>query len=149
MIRHMACGDIEVVCSALRNLKYESPYFEEYPEDAEHVHKTLPGMLNSAGTVALIDDQYRGFMLGFVGCNWYSPVVEANEALLYVFEEHRGGRTAVALIRAFEQEAKRYGAVCVNAGASLGIREDSVIQLYLRLGYMRKGHGVTKRIEHV
>lgn len=149
MIRHMTCGDIDVVCSALRNLKYESPYFEGYPEDADHVHHTMPGMLDTPGTIALIDDQCRGFILGVVGPNWYSPVVEANEALLYVFEEYRGGRTAVALIRAFEQEARRYGAAFVNAGASLGIREDSVIQLYLRLGYKMKGHGVTKRIHDV
>lgn len=140
-------GDVEVVCSALRNLKYESPYFEDYPEDAEHVHKTLPGMLQTPGSVCLMDKQYRGFMIGFIGCNWYSPVIEATEALLYVFEEHRGGPTAMALIRAFEQEAKRYGAYCVNAGASLGIAEDKVIELYLRLGYERKGHGVIKRIQ--
>lgn len=149
MIRQMAPGDIDVICSALRNLKYESPYFEEYPEDEEHVHKTFPGMINTPGSLALIDEDCKGFMLGFVGCNWYSPIVEATEALLYVFEEYRGGRTAVALIRAFEQEARKYRAHCVNVGSSLGINDSGVENLYLRLGYSRKGHGLSKRLNYV
>lgn len=145
-IRQATVGDVEVICDALRNLKTESPYFDGYPEDAEYVHQTWPGLLNTPGTIALMEQDCKGFILGFVGGNWYSPVIECNEALLYVFPEHRGGRTAIALIRGLEQEARPYGAVCINAGSSLGINDPGVGRLYERLGYTKRGHGYRKQL---
>lgn len=148
MIRRMVESDLDFVCDILRWLEQESPYMKDHPHDEEHVKRHLRMFINTESIIPLVYEG-KGFMLGHVTAQWYSPRLDAHESLLFVYPEYRNGFTAVRLIKAFEQEARDRGAFSVSVGASLGITDKMLETLYEKLGYVRRGHGLTKRLDYV
>ena len=149
MIRRMTALDIPAVLDLLRGLRLESPVFGHYPEDEEYATAQLTLMVQSPVHIMLIDDQQRGVMFGYTGSPWWSPYYEANEMLLAIFPEYRGGSVAARLIKEFERVAQERSVRSINVGSSLGINDDLARALYQRLGYEPVGHGLTKRFNNV
>ncbi|MCY1708365.1 GNAT family N-acetyltransferase [Pannonibacter sp. SL95] len=146
MIRQATPQDIPAIIDLLYTLHSESPVYSEEPVDEFYVEANLLQMLESEGAVVLIDDEYRGFMIGAFAPNWFSRTVQAYEVILCIAPEHRGGILAARLIKEFERYAKSKGAVTVSAGASTGMSDERTINLYIRLGYVAKTPTVTKRL---
>lgn len=149
MIRQLTRGDVPELLDALREIKLLSPYYSEYAADEEHVRWQIGRMIDTAGYITICEQDMKGFMLGAVGPSWFSTTVEANEMMLFVFEEYRRSTVAIRLVRAFEHEAKGYGANKINVGSSLGIVDAGVERMYEFLGYKKRGHGLTKDINYV
>ncbi|QXP44069.1 acyl-CoA N-acyltransferase [Stappia phage SI01] len=137
MIRDMLPHDIDMVCELLIDMKNDSPTYRHVPDDWDYVSGNLQNMLQDPNTIALIDDGYRGFMLGGCHQQWYSAAREAYEYTLYVSIPWRGSTLAPRLIKAFEDRARSLGARRVFAGTTTGNNEDRTIALYERMGYMR------------
>lgn len=149
MIRSMSEQDIPQVLELLRMLRAESPTFNHYPEDERFATANLKFMVQAPTQIMLVDvreDVLTGVMFGYCGCPWFSPAYEANEMLLAVYEEFRGSSVAMRLIKEFERRAIEKSATAINVGASLGIADELAERLYIALGYVRNGHGLTKRI---
>jgi GNAT superfamily N-acetyltransferase len=121
---------------------------KDHPHDEEYVKRNLRAFIDTSTIIPLVYEG-KGLMLGHVTAQWYSPRVDAHESLLFVYPEHRNGFTAVRLIKAFEQVAREHNAFSVNVGASLGITDKMLEALYEKLGYVRRGHGLTKRLDYV
>lgn len=149
MIRKLCEDDIPFVLHLMRELRIESPVFRHYPADEAWVTQNLLAMMQAPTTIMLIDDKQRGVMFGYTGSPWWSPYYEANEMLLAVSTEYRGSPVAVRLIKEFERIATERNCRSVNVGSSLGINDERVVGLYSRLGYVSRGHGLTKRIDDV
>jgi hypothetical protein len=152
MITKITEDDVSNVCDLLRILRLESPYFNRYPADEPWTVQNLTTLIRNSNMIMIKDSQnssMRGVMFGATYCPWFSPFYEANEMLLAVFPEYRGSPAAVCLIKAFEQESVKRACRAVNVGSSLGIGDKRVEALYKRLGYVKHGLGLTKRIEDV
>lgn len=149
MIRQMTTDDISAVLDIMRELRHESPTFSHYPEDEPYATANLTVMVQSPTSIMLIDDDQRGVMFGYTGTPWWSPYYEANEMLLAVHSEHRGSSVAARLIKEFERVAVSRECRAINVGSSLGIADDLARRLYMKLGFVPRGQGLTKRIDHV
>ncbi|QOE32152.1 acyltransferase [Rhizobium phage Paso] len=146
MIRQLSLYDVVPICEMLIDLREESPEYQHVIEDWDHVPKYLKELICHPSFVGVMDDDYRGFMMGYVQEHWYSRRLDAQEQLLYVCPQHRGTLLAPRLIKSFEKEAKAKGALNVYAGATTGMAEERTIQLYERLGYRRTLPGVRKEL---
>lgn len=146
MIRDMSLYDVNAVCELLVDLRNESPEYKFVNEDWDHVPPRLRDMICHPGFIGVIDDDYRGYMIGYVQDHWYSSRIDAFEQLLYVAKDHRGSMLAPRLIKAFEKKAKEKGAENVYAGATTGMNEERTIELYKRLGYRVTLPGVRKEL---
>ena len=86
--------------------------------------------------VAEQDGEILGGILGALTPMWYSPSnLMASELAWWVAPEHRGGRAALQLLRAFEDWAKASGAKVITM-SDLRIGEDYPAgPLFERMGY--------------
>ena len=146
MIRPVSLYDVTPICELLVDLRRESPEYSFVEEDWSYVPDKLYAMICDPDFCGVIDDDYRGFMIGACQQHWYSTRRDAYEQLLYVGPEYRGGALAVKLIKAFEAQAKHMGAVHVYAGATTGMNEERTLQLYERMGYTRLTTPVRKAL---
>lgn len=144
MIRKIAQHDKHIITEMLSDLNYESTIYSEYPRNYEYVMENLEEMVDLPNFIGLIDEDYRGFMIGAMDVHWFTPVKYAVELLLFVQKEYRGGSLAFRLVRAFEGVAREQGCYEIRAGASTGINEERTIQLYEREGYSRFATPVRK-----
>ncbi|WKV17005.1 acetyltransferase [Nostoc phage NMeng1] len=144
----MQISDLDFVLDILKFVASESPYMQDQPRDEEYVTRHLRQFITTESIIPLVYVD-KGFMLGHVSAQWYSPRIEAHESLLFVYPEYRNGFTAIRLIKAFEQEARDRNAYSVSVGASLGIADKTLEAMYEKLGYIRRGHGLTKRLVYV
>lgn len=85
-------------------------------------------------------------MLGVVQQMWFSDALVGTELLVYVKPEHRGGITAMRLIKDFESYCKSRGCKEINVGSSAEISTDLVKRLYQKLGYSECGFLAHKEI---
>lgn len=146
MIRQMSLYDVVPVCEMLVDLKNSSPEYSFVVEDWDYVPNQLKNLLCNPKFIGVIDDDYRGFMIGAVDQYWYSSRKDAFEQTLLVNEEARGGMLALRLIKAFEKRAKELGAEYIHCGSTTGINEERTIQLYERMGYQRMTASVRKKL---
>ncbi|QWY83426.1 N-acetyltransferase protein [Rhizobium phage RHph_X3_9] len=146
MIRDMSLYDTLSVCEMLVDLRNESPEYAFVEEDWNYVPQQLNRMICDPDFIGIIDDDYRGFMIGSVQQHWYSSRRDAYEQLLWIGAPYRGTALAPRLIKAFEAKARSLGAVNLYAGASTGMNEERTIQLYERLGYTRLTAPVRKKL---
>lgn len=144
-MRSIVVRDTSFIISCLQALRLESPIYNECADDPEYVQGYLVNSLSSDLQFGAIIDGV-GFMLGVCGRQWYDSRLIAQEQLLYVKPEFRHSRNAVYLIRAFEEYAKDRSVCEVHAGATTGLNDTRVLDMYIRLGYERYKSGVRKRI---
>ena len=92
--------------------------------------------------VALLGDDIVGMMGGYCGSAYFSDDQVANDYLVYVTPEQRGGRAFLMLVKAFVSWATEQGAKQIRLGNSAMIAD--VGRLYERLGFDRVG-GIYRR----
>lgn len=105
------------------------------------------GMLKSIYcSLAYKSEKPVGFMMGVVHPMWFSNELAGYELTLYVDKDHRGGLSAVRLIKDFESYCKERGAKDVCVGSSAEISTDAARRLYTGLGFSECGFVAHKEI---
>ena len=95
---------------------------------------------------ALDGDVMVGFMVGTISETFMNHEKNAYEKGLFVLPEHRGGTTAIRLVRNFEAWAKSQGAARIWLQQSVGQNMDSTLRFFQRLGYQCQGFTTCKKL---
>lgn len=97
-------------------------------------------------TLAVMDGEIVGFMVGYLSEALLNHEVNAYEQGLYVAPEHRGATIAVRLVREFEAWARARGAKNVWLSQSVGHKQEQTLHFFERLGYERQGFVTCKTL---
>lgn len=144
--RDMTEGDFEDVGVMLLEMHNESPFFSQFEPDGEYFVSMMDYVKDHFAKVAVYDGIIIGLMLGHTTTVAFTTAKMAQEILVYVSPEYRGGRAGISLIHSFEQYAIDHDADVISVGVSAAIDADMVCSLYERLGYASKSFNYMKRI---
>jgi GNAT superfamily N-acetyltransferase len=87
----------------------------------------------------------HGCMLGEVKRNWFGKDRIGDPYVLYVDPKHRNGFTARLLMKRFEQECRRLGAIAISWDNWAGITDGDMLTSFLAyLGYQERGKVYSK-----
>ena len=154
-IRPATMDDIPQIVAMAKRFYPESPYphiYGDMPEEqaAGLAIVAMQGMADS-GIVPgiMLVAEHDGALVGMLCCHvdpaTFTPAVIASELVWWVEPEHRGGMTAVRLLRAGENEAEARGATVFNM-AALATSPEEAHRIYERLGYAPTHTIYTKRL---
>jgi len=142
-VRTFQVTDFPKLIKLAETMASESPYFKGSEIDKIKVTRLGYEIITSGsaycGFVALENARIIGFFIGYCIEAFFSSQRIASDLALYVPQDERGGRAAIALIRRFEAWAKERGAQKITLGISTGITVDRTEQLYNRLGFETTG----------
>lgn len=109
------------------------------PMDRARAQKCAAIAIHCPEIVAIFVAERGGALTGFLICNMlqlmFSTAKVARHDIFYVAPEHRGGRSALLLIRAFEAWGKEHGAARAVISTESGINAPRTERLYLHMGY--------------
>jgi GNAT superfamily N-acetyltransferase len=100
----------------------------------------------SAGFLAFEGDKCIGFVGAVINEFFFSEYERATDLGFYILPEHRGGTTAVRLLKTIENWAKEMGVNEIFMGHSVGGKVEETKQFYLRNGYRVGGFNSMKRL---
>lgn len=92
------------------------------------------------------DGEFVGMFVGYTQELFYSTYLEALELFYYVREDHRGSPWFIKTLKRFETWAKEKGATSIRLLPSSGVKSNSSVGMYERLGYDVIGHVLHKEI---
>lgn len=142
-------ADVEIVVDMAKRMHADSPVYRDYPFSEVILRSWVVAAIEKPNScfcaVAWKNGEIIGALLGAAAYMLFSECRMANELGFYVYEQFRGGRAALLLVKAFEEWAKRVDCVLVMVGVSAGITDERAISFYERLDY--KKHGATFRRE--
>lgn len=141
-VRLAVMEDLDAIVALAHEMHQESPTYsklefndEKFLDHLGRLHRVFVAEVN-------------GTVVGMMGCyaqqTSFSLELIAFESGLFITKEHRGGRLALALIKAYEEWAMSQGVARINLGTSTGIEADRVKALYERLGYTHVGYSFIK-----
>lgn len=135
-----------------RDMHAESPRFRKHAFLGEKAMRLVFTLLDNPCSILLVaeqDGKLIGMMVGGVTEHFFSDAKHAFELVLYVEPTHRGGTTAVRLVKAFEVRARELGASEFAPGVSTEVEAERTTKLYEHLGYRRSGFILLKDLQHV
>lgn len=138
MIRAAVPADIPALIEMGRRMVAESPRYRDERLSDERLKDTLSLLIESAfGFVHVIevDGRLVGTALAAADQHWCLDGLFAQELVLFVDREHRGGLAATRLVTHMVAWAKTMGCRKLIAGASTGIADQKVVDLYQTLGF--------------
>jgi len=91
------------------------------------------------GAIAEDDGVFCGIFIGYYCPYYFGDDLLARDLLLYVPLDKRNGRSAIRLVRSFENWARIKGCKNVQVGVSTGIDDDRIVAFYQKIGYSYKG----------
>lgn len=151
-IRRAGFHDLDALVKMASAMHAESPRFKALDFDSVKTADFIQGLLYDEKRIVLLaeqDSQITGMMGGFVIAHFFGDDRVACDIGLYVAHEHRGGLTALRLVRAFEAWAVAQGAKDIVLGISTEVKAVSTRNLYLRLGYAQSGYLMRKELQDV
>ena len=92
------------------------------------------------------DKEIFAMYVGLISSYYFGKDLVANDLLMFVAPDKRGGIAAVKLIKEFEDWAKANGAAEVRPASSTGVKTEETMKLYEALGYKTVGHTFNKRL---
>lgn len=154
-VREATMDDVDALVAMAQRFYPESPYPHIYgdmpKEQAAGLvivamqglasHGVAPGIM----LVAEEDGELTGMVCMFLDAATFTPNVIAGEIVWWVEPEHRGGATAVRLLKAAEDTAKARGANVIRM-AALSTSPEQAGKLYERMGYAPTEVYYTKRV---
>lgn len=154
-VRAATVDDIPAIIAMGQALHAESPRYSRLSFSVKKVDKLLREM--TEGTlisdapggvfVAEKEGQVIGVLGGYVTQPFFSDDKIATDYTFYIQPGHRRkGRAAVQLIRAFEVWARDNGATDIIPGTTTMIDADATVRLYEKLGYVKYGYTLIKRL---
>ena len=147
-VRRALGSDLATIVSMGESMRNESPRFARLGYSYERVFELLAGLSASPHGLVLVaeqDGEIVGMLLGFVGKHFFSDDLTANELVVYVAPQARGGTASVKLIRYFESWAKQLGVADITLGVSTEVHAERTAEFYQRLGYAPSGITLVKR----
>lgn len=146
-IRKATLEDMPQLMAMGEQFAQYAPYDVEY--SAASTEQFLIGLWNMGGVtlVSEVDGRIAGAICGAISPVWYAPSTRiAGELAWWVDPNHRGGRHAIGLVKAFEQWAKDNGASFVSL-CDMRINGDYPAgPLFERMGYHTAERTHTKEI---
>jgi GNAT superfamily N-acetyltransferase len=94
--------------------------------------------------IAFKDDEPIGFVSAVIDAFFFSDYERATDLGFYIRPGHRGGSTALRLLRTIEKWAKAMGAKELFMGHSVGGKVDEMKSFYIRNGYRVGGFNSMK-----
>jgi GNAT superfamily N-acetyltransferase len=148
--RTATLSDLPEIMDMGKALHAESPRYSILSYNSDKVEALARQVIPAGGAhVAEINGKIIGVIAGFVVERWFGDDKIASDYTFYVKPEHRRGRAALLLLRAFEGWAYLNGALDIIPGTSTMIDAEGTARFYEKLGYERSGYGFFKRIVHV
>lgn len=145
--RDLSTQDLGWIVQELRKLPTQSKQYADVPDDPAWVEAYFQSMYNTGALMGSVHWDTASFLLAAVMRPWYADRLEVHEMILWVPEEHRGGRTAIRLIEHFTVAARRLQPYSIHVGASLDITSaDKTLRLYELCGYTRDHSGAVMRL---
>lgn len=138
-LRLATVNDLPELVVLGRQLHQESTY-SSMDYDDEIVKETLTDLMNKNQFVVVAEDINRsvvGVMAGSVRESWFGKDLIANDLVLLIRKDLRGGLIAYRLIKNFVLWAKLAGAKQIRPGITTG--NENADTLYERLGFKRCG----------
>lgn len=150
MIRPAKMDDADALWDLALRMHAESNYLELEPSEVMF-RKFVSAMIGLNGEQARIlvaerDSKLIGFHIGYIANPFWSMDRIGHDAMMYIDQDHRGGMTAMRLIKAFEDWAVQQGAKQIRPGISVGGPIDRVARLYHAAGYQTAGYSFVKNV---
>lgn len=150
MIRKAVPEDLDTLIQMGERFFAYSRFANVVAFDRETVRASLDALIGSDTSlvlVAVVDGQIIGGIAGTLAPLWFAPgMLSATEFAWWIDEAHRGGVSAVRLLRAFEQWAKTRGAAVVSMSDLVIDGQTPAGSLFDRLGYVVVERSHVKRI---
>jgi len=150
MIRPAGVADISALLELGRAMAAEAPSYRDDTFNAERLAQLLEALIESSYgfvRVAERDGEIVGAAIAAADQHWCVDSLVAQEFALYVSPKYRGGMIAVRLVTHMVAWAKTIGCKRLLAGASTGVADSKVIDLYRSLGFENFGMSVAFTFE--
>lgn len=145
MIRPATIGDMSVLLAMGHAMHAESPRWSRLKYSETQVETMLIGLIESTNGLVLVaeqDGQIIGAIAAEVRRAWCATDLVADEISFYMLPEYRGSLASARLVNSFKEWARLQGAVWAYAGASTGVADERVAQLYEAFGFTRCAIGL-------
>lgn len=148
MIRYATLLDVPALAAMGARMHGESPRYRRLAYSAPKVERLLHAMIASDSAlvlVALRESQLIGCALAAIDAEWFSEDRIAQELVVFVDRQWRGGLTAAKLISGVRAWAQACGAIYLQVGTTTGIdvqMTEMTAALYERIGFTRVGIGL-------
>lgn len=137
MIREARHDDIEALLALAKEMHAESPRYSLLRFSADKVTGLFRRLIDSPDGLLLVADsggEISGAIAAMVTPHWFSDDLVSTDIGLFMLPRHRGGMTAVRLMRGYIEWAKFKGALQIQAGISTGVQVEEAAALYRRMG---------------
>jgi GNAT superfamily N-acetyltransferase len=139
MIRAAAVHDVDALVACGEVMHKESEY-SFMPYDKQKVKTViLHHMIEGCVFVADVGGKVVGGLIGGVTDHFFNDDLHGYELAVFILPEHRGGSSALKMMKAFEMWCVDMGAKCIDLGITTGVHEDVTGRFYEKLGYNRSG----------
>ncbi len=148
-IRRATGEDKETLLELGRDMHAESPRFSKLRYNDAKAASLFDMLVDNPNGIVLLaedGDKIIGMMAGFASPHFFSFQLFASDFVLYIDPAHRGGTTAMRLIKNFEQWAIELGVAEIVLGVSTEVNAERTAEMYQRLGYEKSGITVIKRV---
>ena len=143
--------DIPEMVGLARAMAAESPRYRRYSFSTRKMENLLNYLLDNPGEgIAFVAEQggcVVGMVGGFATEAFFSTDRYVTDLGLYVSPKHRGGATALRLIKSFEAWAQTTGSIDILLGISTEVMTDRTVRMYERLGYRMSSSSLLKPME--
>jgi GNAT superfamily N-acetyltransferase len=141
MIRLAKPSDIEQSVELGRQM-YQQSIYSKYPWDNEKATNMALRYGKDSDKLFLVkehEDRITGFLLANIGYHFYGPAKVAYEQLFYIHPMHRGGSTAVRMMKKLEHWARFQECDLICFGQSAEGVDDRWNKFCQNLGYSPVG----------
>jgi len=143
--------DIQEIIMLCKALHSESDYYRTQPFDNKQLKASLSNVVFNESSIALLaiqNNEMIGFFIGGLTYGLFNSELIAFDYSVYVVPEQRNGRTAIKLIKAFEDWAISKGANRFRVGTTTDINTDKTSRFYEFLGFKACGVSFEKVFNH-
>lgn len=141
-VRPAALGDIPTFVALGREMHKESPVYRKYDFDEPKVYDYFRQLIESDWGIVITlvkDDEIIGGIAAIQCPQWFGSDRWASDIALFIHPDHRGGRAALSLLRAYIAEAKAKGASQIVMATSTGFEPERIGQLFEAVGFQKIG----------
>lgn len=142
-IRLATLEDLDVLMDIGESMHKESPRFSRMSYSPAKVLQMFIDLINAdCGLIVVAeqDDKIIGGIAAIVSQHWFSQDLMASDIALFIVPEHRGGITAVRLVKHYVAWAKEQGAVITQMGISTGVHADETAAMFKAIGLKQFGY---------
>ena len=136
-IRPATHDDLDLLMPIAESMHIESPRYSKLAFSHDKVLQLYITLIDADSCLMLVaeqDGEIIGGVAGMVTPHWFSDELVANEYGVFILPDHRGGMTAVRLVRGYIEWAKSQGAKMIQLGISTGVHVEQTQALYQAIG---------------